>query len=265
MDLRVDLGRRPALRGGPPRASRAPRTIRLDRPVIADLPSLLDAFGGPILRLDATWEATDGAAGLGAALAALGAKAVRAARGRVELVVLSDRSFWLDRLPIPSVLAIGAVNVALTEAGLRGRADILAEASDVLDVHGLAMSLAAGATVVGPWLAVELAQETAGTRGAEELTPEAAVGNLLAAFEAGLRKTLARLAISTGSSYIGGVLFETIELDAALVRRCFPGAPAWLGTIGLTTIGERLVRRAAAAATLAPDAPSNKLPDPGIA
>jgi glutamate synthase (ferredoxin) len=265
MDLRVDLGRRPALLGGPPRASRAPRSIRLDRPVIADLPGLLDAFSGPVMRLDATWGAAAGAAGLDAALAALAAAAVRAARGGTELLALSDRSFSIDRLPIPSVLAIGAVNVALTEAGLRGRADILAEASDVLDVHGLAMDLAAGATAVVPWLAVELAQETAGTRGAEELTPDAAVGNLLAAFEAGLRKTLARMGISTVSSYIGGVLFETIELDAELVRRCFPGAPAWLGTVGLATVGERLIRRASAARALAADVPSHKLPDPGFA
>jgi glutamate synthase domain-containing protein 2/glutamate synthase domain-containing protein 1/glutamate synthase domain-containing protein 3 len=265
MDLRVDLGRRPALLGGPPRVSRAPRTMRLDRPVIADLAGLLAAFGGPLVRLDATWDGSEGAAGLETALAHLAADAVRAARGRAELIVLSDRSFSLDRPPIPSVLAIGAVNVALTEAGLRGRADILAEAADVLDVHGLAMSLASGATAVVPWLATELAQETAGTRGAEELTPDAAVGNLLAAFEAGLRKTLARMGISTVSSYIGGVLFETLELDAALVRRCFPGAPAWLGTVGLATIGERLLRRANTARTLSADAPSNRLPDPGFA
>jgi glutamate synthase domain-containing protein 2/glutamate synthase domain-containing protein 1/glutamate synthase domain-containing protein 3 len=265
MDLRVDLGRRPALLGGPPRASRAPRTTRLDRPVVADLDGLLAAFGRPLVRLDATWQANAGPSGLEAALADLGVGAVRAARGRAELIVLSDRSFSLDRLPIPSVLAIGAVNVALTEAGLRGRADILAEASDILDVHALAMSLAAGATAVVPWLAVELAQETAGTRGAEELSPDAAVGNLLAAFEAGLRKTLARMGISTISSYIGGVLFETIELDAALIRRCFPGAPAWLGTVGLEAIGERVLRRAAAARTMAADVPSHKLPDPGFA
>ena len=140
MDLRVELGRRPALLGGPPRPSRAPRTIRLDRPVIADLPDLLDAFGGPVVRLDATWETADGAAGLETALAALAAEAARAARGRAELVVLSDRSFSLDRLPIPSVLAIGAVHAALTDAGLRGRADIQADAADVLDVHALAMA-----------------------------------------------------------------------------------------------------------------------------
>ena len=40
MDLRVELGRRPALLGGPPRG---PRTLRLARPVVADLDGLLDA------------------------------------------------------------------------------------------------------------------------------------------------------------------------------------------------------------------------------
>ncbi len=41
MDLRVELGRRPALLGGLPRA---PRTVRLQRPVIVDLPGLVAAM-----------------------------------------------------------------------------------------------------------------------------------------------------------------------------------------------------------------------------
>jgi glutamate synthase (ferredoxin) len=265
MDMRVDLGRRPALLAGPPRASRRARTLRLDRPAIADLDTLLASFPGRIARLDATWDPAAGPAGLEAALDDLAAAAVRAARGTTELIVLSDRRFSAQRLPIPSVLAVGTVNTALTEAGLRGRSDILVDAADILDVHALAMALAAGATAAVPWLAVELAIETAGTRGAEELSADDAVANLLAAFEAGLRKTLARMGISTIASYIGGLLFETLELDADLLRRCFPGAPAWRGTIGLRDIAERGLRRAAAAASIAADAPSNKLPDPGFA
>ncbi len=46
MDMRVDLGRRPALLGGPPRATRRARTLRLDRPVVADL----DASASPRSR-----------------------------------------------------------------------------------------------------------------------------------------------------------------------------------------------------------------------
>ncbi len=265
MDMRVDLGRRPALLGGPPRATRRARTLRLDRPVVADLDALLDAFPGKVGRLDATWDPAAGPAGLEAALERLAAAATAAARDRVELLVLSDRAFTPERLPIPSVLAVGAVNTALTDVGLRGRSDLLVDAADILDVHSLAMALAAGATAAVPWLAVELAIETAGSRGAEELTADDAVANLLAAFEAGLRKTLARMGISTIASYIGGLLFETLELDAELLRRCFPGAPAWRGTVGLREIGERGIRRASIAASIATDAPSNKLPDPGFA
>jgi glutamate synthase domain-containing protein 2/glutamate synthase domain-containing protein 1/glutamate synthase domain-containing protein 3 len=265
MDLRVDLGRRPALLAGPPRIGRRARTLRLDRPVVADLDGLLAAHPGRSRVLDATWRAAAGAGGLASALDGLAAAAVAAADAGVELLVLSDRSLSLERLPIPSILAVGAVNTALTDAGLRGRADILAVAADVLDVHGLAMTLAVGATAVVPWLAVELAMETAGSRGAEELSPDGAVDNLLAAFEAGLRKTLARMGISTIASYVGGLLFESLELDHALRRRCFPGAPEWPGTVGLAEIAERGLRRAAVARTIADDLPSNRLPDPGFA
>ena len=48
------------------------------------------------------------------------------ARG-VEVLVLSDAAWSVDRLPIPSILAIGAVHTALTAAGLRGRTDVAVE------------------------------------------------------------------------------------------------------------------------------------------
>ncbi|MEX2011014.1 MAG: glutamate synthase central domain-containing protein, partial [Chloroflexota bacterium] len=228
MDLRVEVGRRPPLLGGLPAG---PRTIRLDRPLVADLGGLLDAFPGPIAHLDATWDPAAGAAGLADALDLLASEAVRAATGSVELLVLSDRAFDFERLPIPSVLAVGAVHAALTDAGLRGRADIVVEAADVLDVHACAMAIACGAAAVHPWLAIELASELAGSRGAEELTPDATIGNLLAAFEAGLRKTLARMGISAISSYVGGALFDTVELDPSVVARCFPAAAAGAGGV----------------------------------
>ena len=82
---------------------------------------------------------------------------------------------------------------------------------------------------VEPRLAIELAAELAGTRGAETTTPADAVNGLLAAFEAGLRKTLARMGISAVASYIGGALIDVIDLDASVVARCFPMAAAWPG------------------------------------
>jgi len=264
MDLRIEVGRRAPLLGGLPSG---PRTIRLDRPLIAELGGLLDAFPGPVAHLDATWDPAAGAAGLADALEVLASEAVRAATGNVELLVLSDRAFDFERLPIPSVLAVGAVHAALTDAGLRGRADIVVEAADVLDVHSCAMALACGASAIHPWLAIELASEFAGSRGAEELTRDAAIGNLLTAFEAGLRKTLARMGISAISSYVGGALFDTVELDPSVVARCFPAAAAWPGRVTLADLARRQLARLSAAEALPEPAPGReaRLPDPGFA
>src|SRR5437870_2173804 len=115
MDLRVELGRRPSLLSGLPRG---PRTLRLERPVVADLDALLAAFDGSVVRLDATWDPLRGRDGLAAALAQLASEARAAALRNAELLVVSDVAMGRDRLPIPSVLATGAVHTALTEAGL---------------------------------------------------------------------------------------------------------------------------------------------------
>ena len=174
------------------------------------------------------------------------------------------------RLPIPSVLAAGAVNTALTDAGLRGRTDVLVDAADVLDVHSLAMTLAAGATAVVPWLAVELAIETAGSRGAEDLTPRR---RRRQPARRRSRRASARRSPGWASARSprtsAGCLFESIELDDDVRGRCFRGAPAWPGTIGLADLAERALRRADAARAIArrpavePPARSRLRPLPG--
>ncbi len=267
MDLRVELGRRPPLLGGPPRG---PRTARLQRPIVVDLDGLLSALRDArttVRSLDAIWDAAAGVPGLETALDALAAAAVGASRRGAEVLVLTDEAATVDRLPIPSILAAGAVHTALTAAGLRGRTDIAVSTLDVLDVHAMAMVLAVGATAVHPRLAIELAAELAGTRGAETMTPAEAVGNLIGAFEAGLRKSLARMGISAVASYIGGALIDVVDLDASVVARCFPTAAAWPGRTTLADLAARGLRRRTDA--LAIPEPANgrepRLPDPGFA
>ncbi|HEU4672425.1 MAG TPA: glutamate synthase large subunit [Candidatus Limnocylindrales bacterium] len=269
IDLTVEVGRRPPLLGGPPRPvrdARGPRErVALGRPIVADIAPVLDRLPPRSVRwLDATWPSTTGPAGLERRLAWLASAAVRAADRGARVVALSDRSFSLERLPVPSVLAVGAVHTALTNAGLRGRTDVVVEASDVLDVHAAAMALASGATAAVPWLAVEVADEQAGTRGAEEVTAERAVVALLDAFEAGLRKVLARMGISAAASYVGGALFETIELHPTVVDCCFPAAPGWPGSVGFEDLARRQLARRADAIALASSAAA-RLPDRGLA
>ncbi|HEX7471490.1 MAG TPA: glutamate synthase large subunit, partial [Candidatus Limnocylindrales bacterium] len=262
MDLSIELGRRPAVLGGPPRGGRI--GVGLDRPIVADPDRLIATFPGRLRRLDATWDPRTGRDGLEMALDRLAARAVAASRSGAALVVLDDRRLSLRRLPIPSILAAGAVHSALTEAGRRGRTDLLVVAADVLDIHSLAMALAVGATAVAPWLAIELAAEQdGGHRAAEILTPAAGTENLLAGLEAGLRKVLARMGISTIASYVGSALFETIELAPAVIGRCFPAAPGWPGRVDLAELADRGLRRLDAARRLVDSGTAARLPDPG--
>ena len=93
MDLRVDLGRRPALLGGPPRARGT--DLRLDRPVVADLdgpPRRVPGASGSAARRD-VGPAAAAPAGLEAALERLAADAVAPPEAGRELLVLSDRGF----------------------------------------------------------------------------------------------------------------------------------------------------------------------------
>jgi glutamate synthase (ferredoxin) len=280
VDLRVHVGRRSAILGGPPRRRQA---VRIGRPMVADLEGLVAALrglhAGRVAPLDATWSVADGPDGLAAAIDRLAASAVAAARTGAVAVVLSDRRFDLGHPPVPSALAAGAVHAALTDAGLRGRTDLIVEASDTLDVHALAMVLASGARAVHPWLAIRVAAEVAGSRSAETLDGATAIGNLLDAFEAGLRKTLARMGISAAASYVGGAFFETLDLAAEVTNRCFPAALGWPGGVGFRELAERQLARVAVASSFdAPPvaAPNNsgrppaagrevRLPDPGLA
>jgi glutamate synthase domain-containing protein 2/glutamate synthase domain-containing protein 1/glutamate synthase domain-containing protein 3 len=244
LDLRVHLGRRPPLLGGLPHR---PAMVRLNRPVVASLDDLTAALRGlrcgPLVTLDATWSAAAGPDGLAAALGRIAGEAVAAARDGAVAVVVSDRAFDAERLPIPSILAIGAVHAALTDAGVRGRTDVIAASADILDVHALAMVLSAGARAVLPWLAVRVAAEIAGSRGAEDLEVPRAIANLLDSFEAGLRKTLARMGISALASYVGGAFFETLDLAPEVTARCFPAALGWEGTVGFRELARRQLVR----------------------
>ncbi|HEX2765294.1 MAG TPA: glutamate synthase large subunit [Candidatus Limnocylindria bacterium] len=239
MSLRMAIGRQPGLLDG-----RGGSTVVVDGPVLdADgLAALLDRIGAErVAVLDATWATDRGPRGLVFALARLARQALAASRRGAEVVLLTDRALDRRRAPIPAILAVGRVNAELVAAGRRSRTDVVAESGSTFDVHDVAMLVASGASAVHPWLLMELATEQAGGRGTEDLEPADARANAIRALEAGLRKVLARMGISTLASYRGGQLFDAVGLDATVVARCFPAAGSWPGTIGLDDIGRSVI------------------------
>ena len=256
MSLAMAVGRQPDfLRAAEQTA------VTIDSPILDhDRWAQLLGASGRVAVLDATWPISRGARGLPFAMARLGRQARGAARRGAALIVVSDRAVGPRRAAIPSIVAVGRVNQELVGAGRRSRTDLAVEAGDAFDVHDVAMLVAVGASAAHPWLLLQLAAEQAGERGFEDLEPDAARRNTIAALEQGLRKVLARMGISTLSSYRGGQIIDAVGIDPWLAARCFPAAHLWRGSVGVDAIGRMAVsnhRRAFAAA-----APS--LEDPGF-
>ena len=96
---------------------------------------------------------------------------------------------------------------------------LIVESGQVIETHHIALLIAVGASAVFPYLAMELS---------ENLKPGGAVSYRVAV-EAGLRKVLARMGISTVASYRNSHLFETIGLDEEICEEFFEDASTTLG------------------------------------
>ena len=170
---------------------------------------------------------------LEAGLDAVCAAAVERVRGGARLLLMTDRGASAARLPIPMAMAVGAVNQALTEAGLRIGCGLMVEAGDCRDLHHAAVLIGYGAGAVCPWLALETAIS---------LQPEGTDGErmMLKALEAGLAKVMSKMGISVVDSYRSAHLFDILGLHETVVAKCFVGTPAPLSGIGFGEIERRL-------------------------
>lgn len=143
-----------------------------------------------------------------------------AASGRA--ILLSDRAVNEHRAAVPALLAVSAAWQATTAIGAWD-IPLIIESGQVLDTHHVALLLAAGANAVHPYLAMSLAAR------AEVDGP----AKYRSAIEKGLRKVLARMGVSTMSSYRNSQLFETVGLDAEVCEEFFENAGATLSGASL--------------------------------
>jgi glutamate synthase (ferredoxin) len=125
------------------------------------------------------------------------------------------------------MLAVAAAWKEVVQAGGH-RIPIVVESGQVIETHHVAMLVAVGASAVYPYLAMELAAKA---------EPDGAA-NYRIAVEAGFRKVLARMGISTVASYRNSHLFETIGLDKEICAEFFEDASAKLGGKSLDQILE---------------------------
>jgi glutamate synthase domain-containing protein 2/glutamate synthase domain-containing protein 1/glutamate synthase domain-containing protein 3 len=165
-----------------------------------------------------------GTTGLRARIAQIAAEAERMVGEGASYLVLDDRH---AALPVPAILAAGAIHQRLTDKGLRMQASIAACDGAARDAHACAALIAAGANVVTPWLAARAAIAQTGSAAA-----------YIDALRAGLVKILAKLGICTLRSYVGAQTFEALGLQREVADTCFPGMAVHVQSLGFDELEE---------------------------
>ena len=173
---------------------------------------------------------------LTAALNRIQAEAEDAVRSGCEHVMLTDRNVNEDRVPLPMILATGAVHSHLVRQQLRTFASLNVASGECLDVHHFAVLIGVGATTVNAYVA----ESAIADRHARGLLPGLeliyAIGNYRKAIEDGLLKIMSKMGISVITSYRGGYNFEALGLSRSLVATYFPPMSSRISGLGLKGI-----------------------------
>ncbi|MFW6017793.1 MAG: glutamate synthase large subunit [Halapricum sp.] len=222
------------------------RQLVADSPILTDAETAaiksLDAEGLSSRVLDATFD-PDG--DLETAVEDLRDAASEAARSGTDVLVLSDTAAGADRLPIPSLLAVGGVHHHLVRNGLRNRVGLVVESADPRTVHQHATLVGYGADAINPYLAYQTIEDlVAGPDGADR---REAIEAYVTALEDGLLKTMAKMGISTLESYQGAQIFEAVGLASDFVAEYFEGTTTRTEGIGVDELEADLRERFAAA------------------
>jgi glutamate synthase domain-containing protein 2/glutamate synthase domain-containing protein 1/glutamate synthase domain-containing protein 3 len=185
-----------------------------------------------------------GAAGLVAGIERICRLASKQIEAGATVLILSDRHIDASHVPIPSLLATAAVHQHLVREQTRTGVGLVVETGEAREVMHIALLIGYGAEAVNPYLAFEtiadisrrdLLPPTVDGARAEELYVQALVK--------GLRKTIARMGISTIQSYCSAQIFECLGIDRTVIDRYFPNTPSRIGGIGMDVIAAEAIAR----------------------
>jgi glutamate synthase domain-containing protein 2/glutamate synthase domain-containing protein 1/glutamate synthase domain-containing protein 3 len=178
-----------------------PNGVVLPSPILgAGQLAELSATFAPVLRINFTFPAPNGVSGARCSMTQL--TTPLSGGGRPGLLLLSDRGIDGEHAALPALLATATVWKAMVRDGLWD-VPLIVESAQVFDTHHVALLVAAGASAVVPYLADQFA-ESLDAGGAERMRT---------AINAGLRKVLARMGVSTLASYRNSHLFEIVGLN----------------------------------------------------
>ena len=188
--------------------------------------------------------AAEGEGGLEKALGKLCGTASEAIKNGATILILSDRGMDAGHVPIPSVLATGAVHHHLLRELTRTKVGIVVETGEAREMMHFALLTGYGAGAVCPYLAYETAADMA-REGLyiDKAEPGHAIHNFIKSTRKGLFKIIAKMGISTIQSYRGAQIFEAVGLADEVVDKYFTGTPSRVSGAGLKVLAREALMR----------------------
>src|SRR5207237_10008895 len=105
--------------------------------------------------IDITDARTGGEAGLAKRLDRICREAEEAIEKGYSLIVLSDRGVSAERVPVSSLLAVGAAHHHLVRQAKRTRIGIILESGEAREVHHHCLRVGSGVAAISPYPAFE--------------------------------------------------------------------------------------------------------------
>ena len=164
-------------------------------------------------------------------------QADRAYKDGANILILSDRGVDENHVPIPSLLAVSALEQHLVRTKKRTAVSIVLESGDPRDVHGCAALLGYGARAINPYLAHECIQESI-DKGLLDKDYHTAVEDYNDAIRSGIVKVASKMGISTIQSYQSAKIFEAVGISKDVIDRYFTGTVSRVDGIGLKELEE---------------------------
>lgn len=159
----------------------------------------------------------------------------RAHKDGANIIILSDRDIDENHVPIPSLLAVSALQQYLVRTKKRTSVALILEGGEPREVHHFATLLGYGACAINPYLAHESIHYLIET-GMLNKDYYAAVKDYDLAVLHGIVKIASKMGISTIQSYQGSQIFEAIGISKEVVDKYFTDTVSRVGGVTLKDI-----------------------------
>ncbi len=159
----------------------------------------------------------------------------RAYRDGANILILSDRDVDENHVPIPSLLAVSALQQHLVKTKKRTSVAMILESGEPREVHHFATLLGYGACAINPYLAQDSIHHLIDS-GMLDKDYYAAVNDYNLAILHGIVKIASKMGISTIQSYHGSQIFEAIGINHEVIEKYFTNTVSRVEGISLKDI-----------------------------